>query len=160
MTHAMRDHLSQRRLLAAAALLGALALALGFLIGPAAAETGRMRANAHGGCSLRTLHGNYAGNLSGTSTATGPLALQALVTFNGNGKASAIVTLMTEKQGPARFTSKTTYTLKRNCTGTLVAMRSTGQTVHYDITVTPAASEVQYLQTDPGTVVTGTTKHV
>ena len=80
------------------------------------------------------------------------------MTFNGNGKASAVVTLMTEKQGPVRFT-KTTYTLKRNCTGTLVARRSTGQTVHYDITVTPHASEVQYLQTDPGSVVTGTTKH-
>ncbi len=108
-------------------ILGALGLALGFLIGPAAAQTGRTRAGAHGGCSLHTLHGTYAGNLSGTSTATGPLALQVLVTFHGNGKASAVGTVMTEKQGPVHFTSKTTYTLKRNCTGTLVAMRTPGR---------------------------------
>ena len=69
MTHAMRDHLSQRRLLTAAALLGGLALALGFLIGPAAAKAGATRTNAHGGCSLRTLHGAYAA----TSAAPPPL---------------------------------------------------------------------------------------
>ena len=160
MTHALRDHLSPRRLLTAAALLGALALALGFLIGPAAATAGPAAARGHGRCSVHTLRGSYAGNLSGTSAATGPLALQALVTFHGNGRASAIVTLMTEKQGPVHSTSRTTYTLKPDCTGTLVARRSTGQVVHYDITVAPRASQVWYLQTDPGSVVTGTTKRV
>lgn len=82
------------------------------------------------------------------------------MTFHGNGKASAVVTLMTEKQGPVRLTSRTTYTLKPDCTGTLVARRGTGQVVHYDITVAPRASQAWYPQTDPGSVVTGTTKRV
>ncbi|RPK54557.1 hypothetical protein EES43_28705 [Streptomyces sp. ADI96-02] len=112
------------------------------------------------GCSVRTLQGDFGGNFSGTSASAGPLAYQALVTFHGNATATARATLMTETSGPTSFTSTITYTLKRDCTGTLTAQRSTGQTIHYAITALAGGTEVALLQTDPGSVVTAQLKRV
>ena len=109
-------------------------------------------------CSVSSLQGNYLGNLSGTSSSTGPLALQVQTTFDGNGGGTANVTLMTESSGPISFTSVITYTVDSNCTGTLTSQRSTGQTVHYKIAVVEKANEVDLLQTDAGFVVTGVQK--
>ncbi|MFJ4963819.1 hypothetical protein ACIP6P_15445 [Streptomyces sp. NPDC088729] len=112
------------------------------------------------GCSVRTLQGDFGGNFSGTSASAGPLAYQTLVTFHGNANATATSTLMTETSGPTRFTSTITYTVKRDCTGTLTARRSTGQTVHYDITVVADGTQVALLETDSGSVVTGRLERV
>lgn len=157
MTHLLRNHMSPRRLLAVVALLGALALTLGLLARPASAKTGP---GPDRGCSLRTLRGSYGGLQTGTTAATGTLAIQTLGTFYGNGLATAEVTLMTKTQGPVRFTDTATYTLNRNCTGTLTATRSTGQTVHFAMTVTQAGRTMYLLETDRGSVVTGTFEHI
>jgi hypothetical protein len=110
-------------------------------------------------CSVASLNGNYLGNFSGTSSSTGPFALQDLVIFNGNGTGNASLTLTSETSGgPISFTATFTYTLNSNCTGTLTALRSTGQTVHYDIVAVENATEVDFLQTDPGFVTTGVIK--
>lgn len=132
-------------------LIAAVAFAFGAVRAPSA------RAAYHY-CSVSSLQGNYLGNLSGTSSSTGPLALQAQTTFDGNGGGTASVTLMTESSGPISFTSALTYTVDSNCTGTLTSQRSTGQTVHYNIAVVENATEVDLLQTDPGFVVTGVQK--
>jgi len=111
-------------------------------------------------CSVGNLKGNYLGNFSGTGSSTGPIALQAQVTFNGDGTGTAAVTLMTETSGPTSFTDTLTYTVNSNCTGTLTAVRSTGATVHYDIVVVQNATEVDFMQTDSGFVVTGVIKGI
>jgi hypothetical protein len=156
MTQALRTVISRRRLLAVLAVLAALAAlaaTLGLLTRPA-------QAHATTGCSVQTLKGNYAGNVSGVTAATGPVALQALATFNGNGTGTSSITLMTETSGPVAVTSTITYTLNRNCTGMATSVRSTGQTVHYAIAVTGQGVHLHVLATDPGSVVTGTLEHV
>ena len=110
-------------------------------------------------CSLSTLDGDYLGNLTGTTATAGPVALQALVSFHGDGTATGVTTtLMTLTSGPITFTSTITYTLNSNCTGSLTVVRSTGQTTHYNMVVVDNGEEINLLQIDPGTVVTGVFK--
>jgi hypothetical protein len=143
-----------------AALLGALAVALGLLTHTTPAKASQTAASTSQSCSVKTLQGNYGGNVSGTSTATGPLAIQALATFNGNGTGTAAITIMTETTGPTNLTDTLTYTLNSNCTGTLAATRSDGTTVHYDIVATLLGTKLDLLQTDAGFVATGDLNHV
>lgn len=160
MTSTLRNQVSRRRLLALLMAVGALALTVGLLARPASATTHAEVAKQRGGCSLRTLQGSFGGVQTGTTTATGPIAIETLGTFYGNGHATARVTLMTKTQGPVYFTDTATYTLNRNCSGTLTARRSTGQTVHFRMTVTQSGRSMYLLETDPGAVVTGTFEHV
>jgi len=146
----LRRYMTIRRLLAAAAISGGLAAAIASVIPSSSAKAQSV------GCSVQSLKGNYLGNISGTSSATGPLAVQAQTTFNGDGTATANVVLMTQSTGPVAFTDTITYTLTSNCTGTLTAKRSTGETVHYAIALSKAGSKLNLLQTDTTNVVTGT----
>lgn len=109
-------------------------------------------------CSLSTLNRDYLGSLTGTTTTTGPLALQGLASLNGDGTGTLSATLMTLTSGPITFTSTITYTLNSDCTGTLTSVRSTGQTTHYNIVVVDKGKEINLLQIDPGAVVTGVFK--
>jgi hypothetical protein len=161
MTRTLRIHISPRRLLMVAALLGALALALGLLTHTTTtpAKASQTAASISQPCSVKTLQGNYGGNISGTSTASGPLALQALATFNGNGTGTAAVTIKTETT--LTFTTETlTYTLNSNCSGTLRATQSDGTTANYTIVVTLLGTKLDLLQADEGFVTTGDLNHV
>lgn len=114
---------------------------------------------ANNNCSQSTLHGNYSGNFTGTTTSAGNVAFQALINFDGEGGAVVVSgTLMSENSGPTSFTSNIIYTVDRNCNGTLTSTRSTGETTHYKIVVIGKGSEVNLLAIDPGSVVTGTLK--
>ena len=159
MTRTVRNHMSLRRLLLLAAILGALALALGLLTSTTPTAKAA-QAQSSRRCSDKTLRGQYDGTFSGTSSSTGPLAGQAETTLNGNGTGNSDVTLMTETSGPTAFTAVITYTLNSNCSGTFTSMRSTGETVHYNITVALRGTKLYLLQTDPGFVVTGVQDHV
>jgi hypothetical protein len=107
-------------------------------------------------CSVRSLKGEYLGNLSGVSSSTGPLALQVRATYHGDGTATASVTLMTQTSGPTSSTDTATYTVKSDCTGTLTVVRSATPPAHFNIVLVDNATEIDHLQTDPGFVVTGT----
>lgn len=157
MTHTLRNHMSRRGLLLVAAVLAALGLALGLTLGAAPAKAAPAASGYS--CSDKTLDGNYGGNIDG-QTSSGPFALQVLATFNGNGTATANVVEMTETSGPTSFTNTVTYSLGSNCSGTLTAVRSTGATVHYDITATLVGVEIDLMQTDSGVVSTGVLHHV
>jgi len=159
MTRTLRNHISPPRVLVMAAVLGALALPLGLLTSAAPAKAAQAQARP-AGCSAKVLKGNYGGNLSGTSTSTGPLAGQVMATFNGDGTATADVTLMTETSGLATFTETLTYTLNSDCSGTLTAVRSNGTTAHSVITVTDDGSKVEQMFTDPGIIATSVLDHV
>lgn len=157
MTHALR-HIGPRRLLVVVTVLATLAAAIAFLVRPAPAKAGAAAQPRE--CSVHTLHGSYGGDLTGTSTSTGPTAGQVLETFRGNGTGTADVILMTKTQGPLSFNGEpVTYTLNRNCTGTLTALRG-GQAHHFDIVVTDSGRTIYQLRTDPGNVLDGTLKHI
>jgi hypothetical protein len=160
MTDTLRNQVGRRRLRVVLVALGVLAVTLGLLARPVSGTAHAAVAKPRGGCSLRTLRGSFGGVQAGTTTATGPIAIQTLGTFYGNGHATARVTLMTKTRGPVNFTDTATYTLNRDCSGTLTARRSTGQTVHFRITVTQSGRSMYLLETDPGAVVTGTFQHV
>jgi hypothetical protein len=160
MMDTVRSQASMRRLLPVLIAVGVLATTLGLLARPASATARTGRLKPHGGCSLRTLRGSFGGVQTGSTTATGPIAIQTLGTFFGNGHAIARVTSMTKDHGPVRFTDTATYTLNRNCSGTLTARRSTGQTVHFRMTVTQSGRTMYLLETDPGAVVTDTFEHI
>jgi hypothetical protein len=159
MTHALR-HISPRRLLVVAIVLATLALAIAFLPRPASAKVSKASAPQRPGCSVHTLRGSYGGDLTGTSTATGPTAGQVVETFRGNGTGTADVILMTQTQGPLSFNGEpVTYTLNADCTGTLTAIRG-GQAHHFDIVVTDSGRTIYQLRIDTGNALDGTLEHV
>ena len=157
--HAL-PHISPRRLLVAATVLATLALAIAFLARPGPARAGRGSAAQHLVCSMRTLHGSYGGDLTGTSTSTGPTAGQVVETFRGDGTGTADVILMTQIQGPLSFNGEpVTYTLNGNCTGTLTALRG-GEAHHFDIVVTDSGRTIYQLRIDTGNALAGTLQKI
>jgi hypothetical protein len=138
---------------------GAVVVTLVILAAVAVAESAVRApiASATPTCSVQSLKGEYLGNLSGVSS-SGPQALQVRDTYNGDGTGTASVTIMTQTSGPTSSTATFTYTLKSDCTGTFTSVRSTGTTAHYNIVVVDNATQVDFLRTDPGFVVTGTTQ--
>jgi len=109
---------------------------------------------------MRTLHGSYGGDLTGTSTSTGPTAGQVVETFRGDGTGTADVILMTQIQGPLSFNGEpVTYTLNGNCTGTLTALRG-GEAHHFDIVVTDSGRTIYQLRIDTGNALAGTLQKI
>ena len=116
-------------------------------------------ANAHDkGCSNATLNGTFADKDTGFITAppamAGPFAGVSTETFDGNGTltASGIVSL---NGTIVPVTSKGTYTVNPDCTGTYtVQISPIGVTAHGFFVVDDGGNELQILITDPGTVIT------
>ena len=143
----LRRHITVRALFAAVAICGGLATVIVSLSSSSSAKA------QAAGCSAQSLKGSYLGNISGTSSA-GPLAVQAQITFDGNGHGTGNVVLM--PGGLPRVADKITYTLASDCTGTLAATRSNGSKANYAIALSLSGSKLDLLRTDPGYVVTGT----
>ena len=67
---------------------------------------------------------------------------------------------MTQTQGPLSFSGESvTYTLNRDCTGTLTALRG-GEAHHFAIVVTDSGRKIYQLRTDMGNALAGTLEHV
>jgi hypothetical protein len=148
---------SRRAIAATLATFGLVVATLGIIVafGTITAPTARAQpAGNTAVCSDSSLKGNYLGTESGTSSSTGPVAVQAQATFNGDGTGTAIATIMTETSGPTTVTDTLTYTVNSHCLGTLTAVRSNGQTAHFNVAVVQKWNEFYLLQTDPGFVVT------
>jgi hypothetical protein len=157
MTRMLQNHMSLRRLPVLAAILAALALAFGLLAGTVTAKAAP--ADGLGRCSVRTLQGEYVGNIVGTSS-SGPGAIQAQVTFNGDGTGTVDFTLMTETSGPMTGSATLTYTLNSNCSGMLTVVPSMGTTAHFVIAAADLGTKVYLLGTDLGIVEDGVLDHV
>lgn len=139
------------RLLAALAMLG---LALGLTLTTAGAASAATAApSAPPVCSDATLHGTYTGAIAGTNP-NGPFLLTGTALFNGDGTGTGTFTV-TQNGQTVTFTDQLAYTIGPDCTGTLTGTRSTGQTVHYNITVTPTGQVLFLTSTDPGTTASG-----
>ena len=103
-----------------------------------------------------TLRGVYMSRGGGTVIGLGPVAFQGTIYLDGKGGVVNPFTLSSagtiSRQSPPG-----TYTLHSDCTGT---MTLGGGAVNLDIRVSPDGNRLDYIQTDPGTVVSGTSNRV
>jgi hypothetical protein len=111
------------------------------------------------GCSTASLKGTFADSASGFSTAppamAGPLGGVLAETFDGYG-AMAATGMLSLNGTPVPVTSKGTYTVNPDCTGTYaVQVSPLGITAHYFFVILDSGDEFKWICTDPGTVLTG-----
>jgi hypothetical protein len=103
-----------------------------------------------------TLRGVYMSRGGGTVIGVGPVAFQGTIYLDGKGGVLNPFTISfagtISRQSPPG-----TYTLHSDCTGT---MTLGGGAFNLDIRVSPDGNRLDYMQTDPGTVVSGTSNRV
>jgi hypothetical protein len=111
------------------------------------------------GCSLATLHGTYNFASDGVQIAppdgAGPFAYAGLVTYDGKGGVTQVITLSANGVITRHFKETGTYTVTPDCMESEVDMGG-GTTQHYDAFLRPDGSQFAFVQTDPGIVSAGT----
>lgn len=108
-------------------------------------------------CSLKTLKGSYMYASSGTSSLSGAIVDYSdagIATYDGHGNFTDSVSVNGD---PTVSNYIGTYTVNRNCTGTLTY---TTDDTHYNIFVSPDGSILNFVQTDAGTNISGEEKRV
>jgi hypothetical protein len=132
-------------------------LVLGITGGLALASDGASHSKA--GCSLATLHGTYNFASDGVQIApadgAGPFAYAGLVTYDGKGGVTQVITLSANGVITRHFKESGTYTVNSDCTDSEVDMGG-GTTQHYDGFLRPDGNQFAFVQTDPGIVSAGT----
>jgi len=108
----------------------------------------------HDGCTLRTIDGSYGYTVTGTNLALGLVAAVGRVASDGQGNLTGADTL-SAVGNIVRRTITGTYTVTPACTGTVTFTDNFGQTVNLDYVAVDRGGELQFIQTDPGTVFTG-----
>jgi hypothetical protein len=98
-----------------------------------------------------TKHGTYGMSGTGTIVGLGLIAVSGVITYDGNGNVSVTATASVNGTIYRGSTSTGTYTVNPDCTGSFI--QSNGS--HYDFWVTPDGSMSTWIQSDTGTVVTG-----
>ena len=99
-----------------------------------------------------TLHGAYMAIGGGTVVGYGPVSFIGKLTYDGQGHITKVSTvsivgqIITSPDSP-------TYTVHSDCIGTHV---SGDGTQHYNFVVSPDGSKLEFIETDAGTVITGT----
>jgi hypothetical protein len=106
-----------------------------------------------GHCPLRndTLKGTYMVTGGGTIVGVGPVSAVGTITYDGKG--NSVNTFTVSADGAiSKGVVTGPYTVNRDCTGTLDQSDGT----HYDMVVAPDGSTVFWIETDAGTIVSGT----
>jgi hypothetical protein len=109
------------------------------------------------GCSEATLRGTFADTDTGFLTTppamAGPFGGVSLETFDGNGgmTTTGFVSL---NGNIVPGTSKGTYTVNHDCTGTYTVQNSLGLTIHGFFVIADNGNGLRMIVTDPGTVIT------
>jgi hypothetical protein len=98
-----------------------------------------------------TLHGTYMSKGGGTVVGVGPVAFIGTVYFDGKGGINNPYTVSFAGT-ISRVVGKATYTVMSDCTATFT---TTDDTQHFDMRVSPDGSKVDYIETDAGTVISG-----
>ena len=103
----------------------------------------------------RTLRGAYMSRGGGTVNGLGPITFQGTVFLDGKGGVSNPFTA--SRNGTiVRVVAPGTYTIASDCTGTMTL----GGANHFDLRVSPDGRSIDYIETDPGTVVSGSATRV
>jgi hypothetical protein len=97
-----------------------------------------------------TLLGTYMSHGTGTVVGVGPVSAVGTITYDGRGNLINPFTISVNG-AVSRMTQTGSYTVNRDCTGTVVQGGA-----HYDFVVAPDASTVFWMETDAGTIVSGT----
>jgi hypothetical protein len=98
-----------------------------------------------------TLHGTYVVSGSGTIAGVGQVTALGQHTWDGQGNTIATNTI-SANGNILNVTVTGTYTVNPDCTASLA--ESDGS--HYQFLIAPDGSKAWWIQTDPGTVVSGT----
>ena len=123
--------------------------AMGFVGAPQAVKAN----DKDGHCPLRneTLKGTYMVTGGGTIVGVGPVSAVGTITYDGKG--NSVNTFTVSADGAiSKGVVTGPYTVNRDCTGTLDQSDGT----HYDMVVAPDGSTVFWIETDAGTIVSGT----
>jgi hypothetical protein len=113
------------------------------------------------GCTEATLKGNYVYAYEGfqvmgeTAAQRIPFAFAGRDVWHGDGTMSGVGSGGTNGVPDGVSTYTGTYTLGADCTGSLVFTDSTGNATHWDLYVLNNGSLINYVQTDPGFVASG-----
>ena len=162
-TKPREDHMMTKRTIR----LASLTIAVVFVLGMASrAPVGfAQHVDDPGGCSVKTLEGDYLATGRSDSRddaprGTFPHVLVGVHSFDGAG---TFVLRSTISRGGviAHETGLGVYSLDTDCTGTLIyRLDSGGADVHWDIVVTRDGDEGAYVRTDPGTIATRAIKKI
>lgn len=99
-----------------------------------------------------TLYGAYMAIGGGTAIGVGPVAFVGKLTYDGKGHVTNPYTV-SFAGAIYKLVDNGTYTVNSDCTGTY----SSGDgTQHYNFVVNPDGSKVNFIETDAGTVISGT----
>ena len=97
-----------------------------------------------------TLHGTYMSHGTGTVVGLGAVSAVGTITYDGDGNLVNPFTISLNGT-ISRLTQTGSYVVNADCTGTVVQGGA-----HYDFVVASDGSTVFWMETDAGTVVTGT----
>ena len=103
-----------------------------------------------------TLRGTYMSKGGGTVLGVGPVAFIGTVYFDGKGGLTNPFTVSFAGT-ISRVVGSATYTVKSDCTATFT---TTDNTQHFDMRISPDGSKVDYIETDAGTVISGSGSRV
>lgn len=116
-------------------------------------------------CSVAALRGGYGAGTTGLINSSSnanditiptfvPFAEAAHFLFDGRGNLSGSSSVTFGGiVAPVTFTGS--YTVNADCTGSLTAETSDGDTVHRNLIIVDDGKEVEFVSTDPGVVVAG-----
>ena len=99
-----------------------------------------------------TLQGTYMVTGTGNIVGLGPVSAVGTITYDGKGNSTNTFTVSADGAISRGVTVTGPYTVNPDCTGSLV--QSDGS--HYDFVVNPDGSTVFWIETDDGTVISGT----
>ncbi|MCC5613965.1 hypothetical protein LC605_02505 [Nostoc sp. CHAB 5836] len=118
----------------------------------------KVNAQATPSCNNATIKGSYGTKFTGTFAAT-PIAVVGLVQFDGNGNFQGIDALSSDGAvSPNRIVSGT-YSVRQDCTVQIVFTGGNG-TAFLSGAIVDGGKEIFLIQTNPGSVLTGTFKKV
>jgi hypothetical protein len=98
-----------------------------------------------------TKHGTYVVYGTGTVVGVGPAIAVGEITYDGHGNTLATFTLNVNGNVQTHIDVPGTYTINSDCTGTSLEAGA-----HYSFVVSPDGNTTTWMETDPGTVVSGT----
>jgi len=114
-------------------------------------------------CSNATLRGVYMSATSGYQSVTPtlvPIAVTATDVFYGNGHFDSLATISIGGTIIRNVAAPGTYIVNSDCTATAVIHMTSAPDVHEDWLVAPDGDEIFAIETDSGTVFSGTIRRV